>query len=103
MLYCMRSQMFADGNKRVSMLAGNQIMIANGKGIISVPIEKQDEFRSKLIDFYETNDYGPMAVFIFDCCIDGIITVNDEDKNPDTALPQAEFFINKSKSKGETT
>ena len=30
MLYLMRKQMFLDGNKRTSMLAGNQVMISNG-------------------------------------------------------------------------
>ena len=44
MLYLMRKQMFLDGNKRTAMLAGNQIMIANGCGVLSVPIEIQPEF-----------------------------------------------------------
>ena len=41
MLYLMRTQPFYDGNKRTAMMAANQIMIQNGKGIISVPIEHQ--------------------------------------------------------------
>ncbi len=31
--------MFLDGNKRTAMLAGNQVMISSGCGVISVPIE----------------------------------------------------------------
>lgn len=93
MLFCMRSQIFADGNKRVSMLAGNQIMIANGKGIITVPIEKQDEFRNNLIHFYESNNYQPMMKFIYDFCIDGFDSTGEDQKKIN--LPAADFFINK--------
>ena len=56
MLYLMRIQPFYDGNKRTAMMAANQIMIQNGKGIISVSIEHQITFRGMLINFYETND-----------------------------------------------
>ena len=52
MLRCMRRQIFLDGKKRTSMLAGNQVMIANGSGIISIPIEHQRIFTALLIDFY---------------------------------------------------
>ena len=54
MLYLMRTQPFYDGNKRTAMIAANQIMIQNGKGIISIPIEQQVTFREMLIDFYDT-------------------------------------------------
>lgn len=72
MLYCMRKQMFFDGNKRTAMLAGNAIMIANGAGIIEIPIEFQETFREKLIKFYETNDMNDIKEFLFEKCIDGI-------------------------------
>ena len=72
MLYCMRSQIFLDGNKRVSMLAANHEMIRNGCGIISVPIEEQPKFTELLIQFYETNEMDTIKQFIYDKCIDGI-------------------------------
>lgn len=72
MLYLVRKQMFLDGNKRTSMLAGNQIMIANGCGIISVPIEYQSDFTEMLVRFYETNDQTEITKLIYDHCIDGI-------------------------------
>lgn len=56
MLYLMKSQIFIDGNKRTAQLIANQILIQNGRGIISIPIEIQDKFRKELIEFYETND-----------------------------------------------
>ena len=72
MLYCMRKQIFMDGNKRTSMLTGNQILITNGAGIISVPIEHQRDFTTLLIDFYESNNADKIKQFIYDKCIDGI-------------------------------
>ena len=72
MLYCMRSQMFLDGNKRTAMLAANHEMIMNGCGIISVPIEKQRDFTKLLVEFYETGNMDVIADFVYRECIDGI-------------------------------
>lgn len=72
MLYLMRTQPFYDGNKRTSMMAGNQIMIQNGVGIISVPIKYQEQFRDMLIKFYETNDMEEIKSFLYENCIDGL-------------------------------
>ena len=72
MLYLMRTQPFYDGNKRTAMIAANQIMIQNGKGIISIPIEQQVTFREMLIDFYETDDMCRIKNFLYNNCIDGI-------------------------------
>lgn len=72
MLYLMRKQAFCDGNKRTSMIAANQVMISNGVGIISVPIELQREFSKLLVNFYETNDMTKIKSFIYNSCIDGI-------------------------------
>ena len=72
MLHCMRRQMFLDGNKRTGMLAGNHVMIANGAGIITIPIEHQREFTGLLIEFYETKKLDKITNFIYDKCIDGI-------------------------------
>ncbi|MGN1317951.1 MAG: Fic family protein [Lachnospirales bacterium] len=72
MLFCMRSQMFYDGNKRISTLVGNKELIRTGSGIISIPIKKQSEFIKQLIEFYETNDYTVIKKFIYDNCIEGL-------------------------------
>ncbi len=53
MLYLMRKQIFLDGNKRTAMLIANHIMIRNGRGVVTIPLRKQEEFKSKLINFYE--------------------------------------------------
>ena len=88
MLYCTRTQMFTDGNKRTSMLIANHEMIRNGCGIITVPIEKQPEFTRMLVDYYETNDMEKIKWYTYDNCIDGMDFRTQErynaeqDKNP---------------------
>jgi Fic family protein len=71
-LYLMRKQIFLDGNKRAAMLAGNQVMIASGCGIISVPIEHQQTFRNMLIAFYESGNADELRRFLCENCIDGM-------------------------------
>ena len=72
MLYCMRSQLFWDGNKRTSTIAANKMMISNGKGIIIIKEEFLNEFNALLTDFYNTNNYEKIIQFIYDNCIFGI-------------------------------
>ncbi len=72
MLYLVRQQMFLDGNKRTSMLAANHSMIANGVGVISVPIELHPEFTKMLVDYYESGDMTVLKQFVYERCIDGI-------------------------------
>jgi len=76
MLYCMRGQFFLDGNKRTAMLAANQIMIANGQGIISVPEELIRDFTQHLVNFYESGDKEIISKFVYDNCIDGMAFTN---------------------------
>lgn len=71
-LYLMRKQIFLDGNKRTSMLAGNQIMIANGCGVISIPIEHQLEFTRLLVEYYESASMDELKEFVYETSIDGI-------------------------------
>ena len=72
MLYLMRKQIFLDGNKRTGMLIANKIMIENGCGIISIPIDKQPEFYKLLIKYYETSNKEEIKEYIYNYCIDGM-------------------------------
>ena len=77
MCYLMRTKFFSDGNKRTSMLFANKIMIQNGKGIISIPIECDEQFGEKLTKYYETNNMESLKQFIYDNCIEGIVFKKD--------------------------
>lgn len=72
MLYICRSQPFYDGNKRVATLVANHILIQNGAGLLSIPIQKQLEFKSLLIQFYETNNTEAIKEFLYKECIKGM-------------------------------
>lgn len=67
--YVARSQMFIDGNKRVAQLIANKVMIQNDIGIFQIPIEKLEEFKRLLIEFYETNHDEEIIEFMQMYCI----------------------------------
>lgn len=67
--YIARTQMFIDGNKRVAQLMANKVLIENNIGIFQIPIEKLEEFKGMLIDFYETGDDTKIIGFMKEYCI----------------------------------
>ncbi len=72
MFWAIKSQLFWDGNKRTAMLVANKVMIENGCGIISVPIEKIEDFNIVLSDYYTNDTLNNAVEFIYNNCIDGI-------------------------------
>ncbi|GFI11219.1 hypothetical protein IMSAGC007_03692 [Lachnospiraceae bacterium] len=64
-----RTQMFIDGNKRVAQLMANKVLIENNIGIFQIPIEKLEEFKGMLIDFYETGNDTKIIGFMKEYCI----------------------------------
>lgn len=67
--YIARTQMFIDGNKRVAQLMANKVLIQNDIGIFQIPIEKLEEFKEMLIDFYETGNDRRLIDFMKKFCI----------------------------------
>lgn len=67
--YVARTQMFIDGNKRVAQLIANKILIQNDIGIFQIPIEKLEDFKMLLIDFYETDHDEKLIEFMKNYCI----------------------------------
>jgi Fic family protein len=72
-LFCeiCRGQWFSDGNKRTAQLAANAILIKNGSGILTIPQKQDREFKSKLIQYYETDNKTPLLNFLYDTSLDG--------------------------------
>ncbi len=64
LLYVVRKQMFIDGNKRTSVIFANHYLISKGKGLIVIPVEKVEEYKKLLIEFYEANDNSKIFEFI---------------------------------------
>lgn len=67
--YITRTQMFIDGNKRVAQLMANKVLIQNDIGIFQIPIEKMEEFKRMLIDFYESGEDENIIAFMREYCI----------------------------------
>ena len=68
LLYTMKKQVFIDGNKRTSVIYSNHYLISKGKGIIVVPVELTEEFKSLLIPYYEGKDEKQIKRFIKEKC-----------------------------------
>lgn len=67
-LYCMRTQVFVDGNKRASVIFANHYLIAHGGGFLVIPEKRVQEFRTLLVGYYETNNLEPICAFMKDYC-----------------------------------
>ena len=67
-MYCMRTQIFIDGNKRASVIFANHYMIAHGLGLIVIPEAQVPEFKKKLVKYYEKSDIKEVNKFLKDKC-----------------------------------
>jgi len=67
-LYCMKAQVFIDGNKRTSIIFANHYMIKNGEGLLVVPESEVEEFKSLLVAYYEGEDPSDIIQFMKEKC-----------------------------------
>lgn len=67
-LYCMKAQIFNDGNKRASVIFANHYMIAKGEGMLVIPQEHVPEFKRLLVAYYEDRDNGEIVEFMRNKC-----------------------------------
>ena len=67
-LYCMKTQVFIDGNKRASIIFANHYMIQKGNGLLVVPEAKVEDFKRLLIDYYEGKDEIKIIQFFKEEC-----------------------------------
>ena len=63
-----KAQAFIDGNKRTSVIFANHFLIGKGKGIIVIPVENVEEYKSLLIKYYETDDNTDIKKFLITNC-----------------------------------
>ena len=63
-LYCMRTQIFLDGNKRSAVIFANHYLISKGKGIIITPEKSVSDFKRLLVKYYESNDMNEISAFM---------------------------------------
>ena len=63
LLYVMKKQIFIDGNKRTAVIFANHLLIKNACGLIVVPENLVDKFKTLLIDYYESGK-GEILAFL---------------------------------------
>lgn len=67
-LYCMKTQIFNDGNKRTSVIFLNHFMIAKAEGLIVIPEKEVPEFKRLLVEYYEDKDTTTIKTFLKEKC-----------------------------------
>ena len=67
-LYCMKTQIFLDGNKRASVIFANHYLISHGSGFIVIPEREVPEFKKLLVKYYEGEDISTIAGFMKERC-----------------------------------
>lgn len=67
-LYCMKAQIFNDGNKRAAVIFANHYLISKGEGFIAIPEIDVPEFKRLLVCYYEGRDNGDIVEFMKTKC-----------------------------------
>ena len=67
-LYCMKTQVFLDGNKRASVIFANHYLIAHGLGVLVIPEKEVSEFKKLLVAFYEGENTTVISGFMKERC-----------------------------------
>lgn len=68
-LYCMRTQVFNDGNKRASVIFANHYLISQGGGMLIISEKEVPAFKKLLVSYYEDTDNGEMMRFMKEKCV----------------------------------
>lgn len=63
-LYCMKAQLFNDGNKRTAVIFANHFLISKGEGLLVIPEGKVKIFKKLLVSYYEGKDSGEIKEFM---------------------------------------
>ena len=67
-LYCMKTQIFLDGNKRASVIFANHYLISHGGGFLVIPEKEVPEFKNLLVKYYEGDDISIISNFMKKNC-----------------------------------
>jgi prophage maintenance system killer protein len=67
-MYCMKTQVFVDGNKRASVIFANHYLIAHGQGLLVIPEKEVPEFKKLLVKYYEGEKIEIIADFLKEKC-----------------------------------
>ena len=67
-LFCMKTQIFNDGNKRAAVIHANHYLISHAGGLLVIPEKEVPEFKQLLVRYYEGKDQGEIRDFLKSRC-----------------------------------
>ena len=67
-MYCMKAQIFLDGNKRAAVIFANHYLIAHGGGFIVIPENHVPVFKDLLVRYYDGEDFSVIKTFLKENC-----------------------------------
>lgn len=67
-MYCMKTQVFKDGNKRAAVIFANHYLIAKGSGFLVIPEKEVPEFKRLLVEYYEGAPLAIIGTFLREKC-----------------------------------
>ena len=67
-LYCMKTQIFLDGNKRAAVIFANHYLIGHGGGILIIPEKEVPDFKQHLVRYYEGENIDVISEFLKTRC-----------------------------------
>ena len=63
-LYCMKTQIFIDGNKRAAVIFANHYLVSQAGGLIVIPEKEVSVFKKMLVAYYEGKDNEDIITFM---------------------------------------
>lgn len=67
-LFCMKTQIFLDGNKRASVIFANHYLISHAGGFLVIPEKDVPEFKRLLVEYYEDDEEKTVTDFLKNNC-----------------------------------
>ena len=68
-LYCMKTQIFLDGNKRAAVIFANHFLISHAAGMLIIPENIVPKFKKMLVSYYENKIDSEMVDFMYRFCV----------------------------------
>ena len=68
-----RTQFFFDGNKRTGRMMMSGLLLANYQPMINVPATRKLEFNKVMINYYNTEEFGPAYQFLISCLDEWVV------------------------------
>lgn len=67
-LWCMKAQLFNDGNKRTGIIFANHYLVSHESGLLIVPEKEVNVFKDKLVKYYEGDLSSDLENFLRKKC-----------------------------------